>query len=119
MSGSGGIGGALRLAAVWVILSAMLWLARPSRDWVWPGLAVLATGEAIRCWAAGHLAKNSELVTAGPYAFVRNPLYLGRLLIFSGLTVMAFAPRNAAWAPAPGQTVGRRRSTFRPRGGPG
>lgn len=97
MSDSGGLSGALRLTAIWIALAAMLWLAEPSRAWAWLGLAILTIGEAIRCWAAGHLAKNSELVTAGPYAFVRNPLYLGRLLIFTGLTVMAFAPRNTAW----------------------
>ena len=46
----------------------------------------------MRFWAAGHLHKNVDLVTSGPYRFTRNPLYLGRLLIFSGLAVMARLP---------------------------
>jgi protein-S-isoprenylcysteine O-methyltransferase Ste14 len=41
----------------------------------------------IRAWAAGHLAKNSELATGGPYRYVRNPLYLGTLLVASGLVI--------------------------------
>ena len=38
-------------------------------------------GAAIRFWSAGIIAKNRELATSGPYAYVRNPLYLGSLLI--------------------------------------
>jgi hypothetical protein len=54
-------------------------------------------GEAIRFWAAGHLLKTEELVTSGPYRFTRNPLYLGRLLIFIGLCVMARLPYGLNW----------------------
>jgi protein-S-isoprenylcysteine O-methyltransferase Ste14 len=53
---------------------------------------LVALGEAIRFWAAGYLFKTVELVTAGPYRFTRNPLYLGRLLIFTGVCVMARLP---------------------------
>jgi protein-S-isoprenylcysteine O-methyltransferase Ste14 len=42
-------------------------------------------GLALRAWAAGHLAKNQRLATSGPYAFTRNPLYLGTLLTALGL----------------------------------
>ena len=58
---------------------------------------VAAAGEAVRFWAAGHLLKTQELVTSGPYRYTRNPLYLGRLLIFTGLCVMAQMPWQANW----------------------
>jgi len=51
-----------------------------------PGLfgvaALLAlAGALIRFWSAGIIAKGVELATSGPYAYVRNPLYLGSLLV--------------------------------------
>ena len=52
-------------------------------------------GLALRAWAAGHLAKNQRLATSGPYAFTRNPLYLGTLITALGL---AAAARNAGLA---------------------
>jgi protein-S-isoprenylcysteine O-methyltransferase Ste14 len=48
-------------------------------------------------WAAGHLFKTLELITSGPYRHTRNPLYLGRLLIFSGMCVMATLPFGGNW----------------------
>ena len=41
-------------------------------------------GLAVRAWAAGVIKKDQELTTSGPYAFTRNPLYLGSLLLGSG-----------------------------------
>jgi protein-S-isoprenylcysteine O-methyltransferase Ste14 len=51
------------------------------------GLPVAAIGLALRAWAAGHLEKNSQLAESGPYRFVRNPLYVGTLLVAAGLAV--------------------------------
>ncbi len=42
-------------------------------------------GLILRAWAAGHLAKNQKLATSGPYAYTRNPLYLGTLIVAAGL----------------------------------
>ena len=53
---------------------------------------IAAAGEAVRFWAAGHLLKTKELITSGPYRYTRNPLYLGRLLILTGLCVMCRLP---------------------------
>jgi len=44
-------------------------------------------GEALRLWAAGHIEKTRTLATGGPYAHTRNPLYLGSILIASGVAV--------------------------------
>jgi protein-S-isoprenylcysteine O-methyltransferase Ste14 len=56
------------------------------------GFLFVASGEAVRFWAAGHLLKSVELVTSGPYRYTRNPLYLGRLLILTGICIMAKFP---------------------------
>src|SRR5580765_2463094 len=71
-----------RLAAVYALLAVLLFLARPTPTGVTIGFLIAVAGEAIRFWAAGHLVKTTELVTSGPYRYTRNPLYLGRLLIF-------------------------------------
>ena len=42
---------------------------------------------ALRAWAAGHIRKNAQLATSGPYAFTRNPLYLGSFLLGLGFTI--------------------------------
>jgi protein-S-isoprenylcysteine O-methyltransferase Ste14 len=51
------------------------------------GLPVSILGLGLRAWAAGSLAKNRQLATSGPYAYVRNPLYDGTLLVAAGLAV--------------------------------
>jgi protein-S-isoprenylcysteine O-methyltransferase Ste14 len=87
----------VRLVSVYVLIALMLVLSKPTPVSVTIGFAVAVAGEAIRFWAAGHLLKTEELVTSGPYRFTRNPLYLGRLLIFIGLCVMARLPYGANW----------------------
>jgi protein-S-isoprenylcysteine O-methyltransferase Ste14 len=51
------------------------------------GAAISILGLAIRAWAAGHIRKNLVLATTGPYAFTRNPLYLGSFFLGLGFTV--------------------------------
>jgi len=43
----------------------------------------------VRALASGHVKKNEALATSGPYAYTRNPLYLGSLLIGVGFAVAA------------------------------
>jgi len=68
-----------------------LWLAHPTWISLLAGVAVTALGLALRAAAAGHVRKNAELTTTGPYAYTRNPLYLGSFLIATGF---AIASRN-------------------------
>ena len=89
--------GHLRVASVYLLIAVLLLLSHPTPHGVTIGFLLAALGEAIRVWAAGHLIKTTELVTSGPYSYTRNPLYLGRLLIFSGLCIMATLPRHANW----------------------
>jgi protein-S-isoprenylcysteine O-methyltransferase Ste14 len=90
--------GAARLAAVYVLILALAAFAKPTPLGVTIGFGIAFLGEALRFWAAGHLLKTSQLVTSGPYRFTRNPLYLGRLLIFTGICVMARLPHGLSWA---------------------
>jgi protein-S-isoprenylcysteine O-methyltransferase Ste14 len=55
----------------------------------WMRAIVASVGLALRAAAAGHVRKNAELTTTGPYAHVRNPLYLGSIIIAIGFGVAA------------------------------
>jgi len=62
----------------------------------WGGGAALALlGLLVRGWAAGCVEKDRRLCVVGPYAFTRNPLYLGSLLLGAGA---AIAGRSWLWA---------------------
>lgn len=50
-------------------------------------LALVIPGLWLRGYASGYVKKNEELTTTGPYAHVRNPLYLGSILIAAGFAV--------------------------------
>jgi len=62
-------------------------LARPTPRWILYGGIVAALGLLVRAMAAGHLRKDRELATTGPYACTRNPLYLGSALIAAGFVL--------------------------------
>ena len=81
-----------RLALLYSLLAALAYFSRPRPVEVLVGAVLVVLGEGLRCWAAGHLVKTHQLVTTGPYRHTRNPLYLGRLLIFTGLAIMARLP---------------------------
>src|SRR5580765_5351781 len=66
-----------------------LLLAQPRAWTLASGGAVAVFGLALRAWASGHLRKNQELATTGPYAYTRNPLYLGSFLLGLGFTIAA------------------------------
>jgi len=77
----------LRLKAVWVLVLPFLWFARPTPVLLVIGGALAAFGLLVRGWAAGTIHKEEDLTTSGPYAYTRNPLYLGTLFIGMGVTV--------------------------------
>lgn len=64
-------------------------LAKPWRTTLLVGGIVSLVGLGLRAWAAGHIRKNAALATSGPYAFTRNPLYLGSFLLGLGFTIAA------------------------------
>ena len=65
------------------------WLAHASWRSLALGAVFVTQGLLIRALASGHVRKNEELATSGPYAYTRNPLYLGSLLIGIGFAVAA------------------------------
>lgn len=79
----------LRVPAGFLLLAAFAWLSEPSAFSMLIGLPLSILGLLLRGWAAGHLAKNEQLATSGPFAYVRNPLYLGTLLSAAGLVIAA------------------------------
>ncbi len=64
------------------------------------GALLVALGEALRLWAVRHIGVISRtrsdrlgpLIETGPFAIVRNPLYLGNVALWSGLAIMAQLP---------------------------
>jgi protein-S-isoprenylcysteine O-methyltransferase Ste14 len=77
----------LRVPCGFVLVIAFALLSRPSAHSLAYGLPLGLLGLLIRAWAAGHLEKNMRLAETGPYAYVRNPLYIGTLLVAAGLVV--------------------------------
>jgi protein-S-isoprenylcysteine O-methyltransferase Ste14 len=65
------------------------WLARPTWRSLGLGAILIVPGLLIRALASGHVRKNEALATSGPYAYTRNPLYLGSLLIGIGFAIAA------------------------------
>jgi protein-S-isoprenylcysteine O-methyltransferase Ste14 len=63
--------------------------ARPNPTGMMIGVILILAGEAIRIWATGHLRKNENLTVTGPYAYVKNPLYVGSILITTGFCILA------------------------------
>jgi protein-S-isoprenylcysteine O-methyltransferase Ste14 len=79
----------LRVPSGFLLVAVFAWFSRPTTDSLMLGVPLAIAGLALRAWAAGYLAKNQRLVTGGPYAYTRNPLYVGTLLVAAGVTVSA------------------------------
>jgi protein-S-isoprenylcysteine O-methyltransferase Ste14 len=79
----------LRVTCGFILVAAFAWFSRPdARSLAW-GLPVSVLGLLLRAWATGHVEKNIRLARSGPYAYVRNPLYLGTLLVAAGFAIAA------------------------------
>jgi len=80
----------LKALALMVGILLVLYFAEPNGWSLIVGGVLVFFGEVIRVWASGHLMRAQELTTSGPYAYLRDPLYLGRLLLLVGFCVMAW-----------------------------
>jgi protein-S-isoprenylcysteine O-methyltransferase Ste14 len=78
-----------RVPLGFVIAAAVLYLARPSGTLLILGLPVALCGALLRALAAGVIRKDATLTTSGPYAWTRNPLYLGSFLLGLGFAIMS------------------------------
>ena len=78
-------------AALFVLGARPAWLSLAC------GAPIALLGAGIRGWASGHLRKNAELATSGPYAHTRNPLYFGSFVMVAGSAVAGNNPWVALW----------------------
>lgn len=62
------------------------------REWLPAGFLVSMFGELIQLWCFASLDKNADLAARGPYALVRNPMYLGRFFIIGGFLLLLGQP---------------------------
>jgi hypothetical protein len=67
----------------------LIFFAKPGMPGLLIGMFLIFLGESIRIWAAGHLQKNEMLTVSGPYSYVKNPLYIGSILITAGFCILA------------------------------
>jgi len=83
----------IRVPLGFVFAAVFLWLARPTWGSMLGSLGLVLPGLWLRAYAAGYVRKNAELTVTGPYAYTRNPLYLGSMMIAVG-----FAAASGRWA---------------------
>lgn len=73
----------------------VLLFAAPMLPYFAIGAILVALGVILRLWTFGHLRKNHSLATTGPYAYTRNPAYLGSGLVMVGLFLAAGNPTDS------------------------
>jgi Phospholipid methyltransferase len=76
-----------RVRAGYPVAVVYLVLADPKPRGILIGAFVAAIGLLIRGTSSGHLRKDRELATSGPYAHTRNPLYLGSAFLAAGFAI--------------------------------
>ena len=77
----------VRLRVVWISLFPFYFLAAPTPIGLTSGIVLGIGGLVLRAWAAGSICKNHKLAMGGPYAYTRNPLYVGSFVLGTGLAV--------------------------------
>jgi protein-S-isoprenylcysteine O-methyltransferase Ste14 len=78
----------VKLRVPLVIIAIAVAVPFLKRDWLLAGFVVSMVGELIQLWSFASLDKNSDLAIRGPYAMVRNPMYLGRFFIIFGFLML-------------------------------
>jgi protein-S-isoprenylcysteine O-methyltransferase Ste14 len=79
----------IRVPLGFIFAVVFVLLAQPTRNSLIAGALVLVPGLVVRGLASGHVQKDKQLTTSGPYAYTRNPLYLGSLLLAAGFAIAA------------------------------
>jgi protein-S-isoprenylcysteine O-methyltransferase Ste14 len=81
-------------------LVVMVIFARPSIGSLIGGFVIVLLGEFIRFWGVSIAGSETRttgkvggtyLITNGPFGYVRNPLYVGNMLMYAGIGVMSMA----------------------------
>jgi protein-S-isoprenylcysteine O-methyltransferase Ste14 len=79
----------IRVPVGFIIAVVFVLLAQPTKSSLIAGALVLLPGLVLRGLASGHVQKDKQLTTSGPYAYTRNPLYLGSLMLAAGFAIAA------------------------------
>ena len=79
----------LRLWLVYPVFIVYPFVARMTDVSYYSGLVLMALGLLVRFWASGYISKSRTLATSGPYAYTRNPLYLGNFILGLGVSVVS------------------------------
>jgi protein-S-isoprenylcysteine O-methyltransferase Ste14 len=87
----------LRVSLGLVSVVLFVFASQPSPRSLLAGIPLACFGALIRAWASGHLRKNAELATSGPYAYSRNPLYLGSFIMVIGCAVCGGSWLLGSW----------------------
>jgi protein-S-isoprenylcysteine O-methyltransferase Ste14 len=109
----------IRVPLGFLFAAAFLWLAPryATRNSILIGAGIALIGLLIRAWSTGHIVKNEELTTTGPYAHTRNPLYFGSFLLAAGFALaahwIAFVLVMLFWLVVYGPTITRERDFLR------
>jgi protein-S-isoprenylcysteine O-methyltransferase Ste14 len=77
----------VRVPLGFVLSIVFLIFAKPQMLTLLIGGTIAVVGLLIRAWASGHIRKNQTLAVSGPYAYTRNPLYLGSLFLGVGFCI--------------------------------
>jgi protein-S-isoprenylcysteine O-methyltransferase Ste14 len=87
MSNAAAVFARWRVRLGYILAVFVLWFARPTPECVAIGAAIGLIGLWLRAYAAGYLHKQEQLTVTGPYAYTRNPLYLGSAILALGAGV--------------------------------
>jgi protein-S-isoprenylcysteine O-methyltransferase Ste14 len=80
----------IRVPVGFVAAALYVWLARPTWSSIVYGSAVILPALLLRTAASGHVKKNQEVTTSGPYAYTRNPLYVGSIILVIGFGIASW-----------------------------
>jgi protein-S-isoprenylcysteine O-methyltransferase Ste14 len=86
----------IRVPLGFLFAGFFLWRAKPEWWSLAIGSVVALAGVWIRAISSGYVKKNEELATTGPYAYTRNPLYFGSIVIALGFALAALRWEIAA-----------------------
>jgi protein-S-isoprenylcysteine O-methyltransferase Ste14 len=79
----------VRVPVGFIFAVVYVWFARPTRTSLIAGALIMLPGLLLRGLASGHVQKDKQLTISGPYAYTRNPLYLGSLFLGAGFAIAA------------------------------
>ena len=79
----------LRLWALYPYFIVYVLIAQTTNQLFRAAAPFVILGILLRLWASGYIHKSHRLITSGPYAYLRNPLYVGSFLIGLGVAIIS------------------------------